>query len=80
VAPGLLPYETTVRMPTWGTIAELAEVVALAAAGKIHSEAEVYELDDAVNAYGKLRRGEVLGRAVVVPAHEHTSAMTSARS
>ncbi len=42
VAPGLIPYETTVRMPTWGTIAELAEVVALAAAGKIHSEAQVY--------------------------------------
>ncbi|MBV8998464.1 MAG: NAD(P)-dependent alcohol dehydrogenase [Solirubrobacterales bacterium] len=67
VAPGLIPYETTVRMPTWGTVAELAEVVALAADGKIHSEAEVYELDDAVSAYGKLRDGEVLGRAVVVP-------------
>jgi propanol-preferring alcohol dehydrogenase len=68
VAPGLLPYETTVRMPTWGTMAELAEVVGLAAAGKIHSEAEVYEFDDAVSAYGKLRRGDVLGRAVVIPA------------
>lgn len=71
VAPGLVPYETTVRMPTWGTVAELAEVVALAAAGKIHSEAEVYDLDDAVSAYGKLRQGEVLGRAVVLPAREH---------
>jgi hypothetical protein len=27
----------------------------------------VFELADAVSAYGKLRRGEVLGRAVVVP-------------
>jgi hypothetical protein len=27
----------------------------------------VYGLDDAVSAYGKLRKGEVLGRAVVVP-------------
>jgi propanol-preferring alcohol dehydrogenase len=68
VAPGLLPYETTVRMPTWGTVEELAEVVALAAAGKIHSEAEVYEFADTVSAYGRLRQGEVLGRAVVVPA------------
>ncbi len=67
VAPGLIPYESTVRMPTWGTVPELAEVVALAAAGAIHSEAEVYGLDDAVSAYGKLRQGEVLGRAVVVP-------------
>lgn len=70
VAPGLVPYETTVRMPTWGTVAELAEVVALATDGKIHSEAEVYDLDAAVSAYGKLREGEVLGRAVVVPARE----------
>ncbi len=67
VAPGLIPYETTVRMPTWGTVAELGEVVALAAAGKINSEAEVYGLDDAVSAYGRLRQGDVLGRAVIVP-------------
>ena len=71
VAPGLIPYETTVRMPTWGTVAELAEVVELAAAGKIHSEAEVHDLEDAVSAYGRLRRGEVLGRAVVLPARKH---------
>jgi propanol-preferring alcohol dehydrogenase len=61
-------------MPTWGTIAELAEVVELAAAGKIHSEAQVFGLDDAVGAYGKLRRGEVLGRAVVVPARDRALA------
>ena len=56
-------------MPTWGSLSELAEVVALARAGAIHSEAEVYDLDDAVIAYGKLRHGDVLGRAVVVPRH-----------
>jgi alcohol dehydrogenase, propanol-preferring len=67
IAPGLIPYETTVRMPTWGTVEELAEVVALAAAGSIKTEAEVYGLRDAVAAYGKLRQGGVLGRAVVVP-------------
>jgi alcohol dehydrogenase, propanol-preferring len=67
VAPGLVPYECTVRMPTWGTLGELAEVVALATAGAIHSEAEVYSLDGAVGAYGKLRQGDVVGRAVVVP-------------
>lgn len=70
VAPGLVPYESTVRMPTWGTVAELSEVVALATTGAIHSEAEVYGLDDAVRAYGKLRQGDVLGRAVVVPGHD----------
>jgi alcohol dehydrogenase, propanol-preferring len=67
VAPGLVPYETTVRMPTWGTVAELSEVVELARTGAIHSEAEVFGIDDAVSAYGKLRQGEVLGRAVVTP-------------
>ncbi len=67
VAPDLIPYESTVRMPTWGTVPELAEVVALARAGAIHSEAEVYGIDDVVSAYGKLRDGDVLGRAVVVP-------------
>ena len=67
VAPGRIPYECTVRMPTWGTVAELAEVVALASAGAIHSEAEVFGFDDVLSAYGKLRSGDVLGRAVVVP-------------
>ena len=65
VKPGLIPYEVTVRMPTWGTIPELAEVVALARSGAIHSEAEVYGLDEAVSAYGRLKQGEVVGRAVV---------------
>jgi propanol-preferring alcohol dehydrogenase len=67
VAPGLIPYETTVRMPTWGTVPELAEVVALARAGGIRSEAAVFGIEDVVAAYDKLNRGEVLGRAVVVP-------------
>ena len=67
VAPGLMPYECTVRMPTWGTVPELAEVVALASSGAIRSEAAIFDLEDVVAAYDKLRRGEVLGRAVVVP-------------
>ncbi|MGB0093143.1 MAG: NAD(P)-dependent alcohol dehydrogenase [Solirubrobacteraceae bacterium] len=65
VKPGLIPYECTVRMPTWGTLSELAEVVALARSGAIHSEAEVYGLDEAVAAYGRLKQGEVVGRAVI---------------
>ena len=44
-------------MPTWGTVAELAEVVALAAAGAIHSEAEVFGIDQVLSAYGRLRNG-----------------------
>jgi alcohol dehydrogenase, propanol-preferring len=65
VAPGRVPYECTIRMPTWGTLPELAEVVELARSGAIHSEAEVYALDEAVGAYGRLEAGEVVGRAVI---------------
>ena len=43
------------------------QVVELARRGAIHSEAEVYGIEDTITAYGKLRRGDVLGRAVVVP-------------
>jgi hypothetical protein len=33
----------------------------------------VYGIEDTIKAYGKLRRGDVLGRAVVVPRHpNHT--------
>jgi alcohol dehydrogenase, propanol-preferring len=69
VAPGHMPYECTVRMPSWGTLGELAEVVALATAGVIHSEAETFRLKDALEAYERLERGDVLGRAVAVPGH-----------
>jgi propanol-preferring alcohol dehydrogenase len=67
VAPGQLPFETTVMIPTWGTPAELLEVVALARAGALHTEVERFTLDQAVGAYERLSRGEVVGRAVVTP-------------
>lgn len=70
VAPGRVPYECTIRMPSWGTLAELAEVVALAEAGAIHSEAETFRLEDALTAYDRLERGEILGRAVALPSKE----------
>jgi alcohol dehydrogenase, propanol-preferring len=67
VRPGSLPFETTVFIPTWGTPAELIEVVALARAGAIHTEVERFRLDEAVGAYARLRDGEIVGRAVVTP-------------
>jgi alcohol dehydrogenase, propanol-preferring len=54
-------------VPTWGTISELVEVVELARAGAIHAEVERFPLDQAVDAYARLRRGDVVGRAVVTP-------------
>ena len=67
VRPGSFPFETTVLIPTWGTPAELLEVVALARAGAIHTEVERFRLDEAVEAYERLRNGEIVGRAVVTP-------------
>ena len=67
VRPGDVPFECSVYVPTWGTLAELVEVVALARAGAIHTEVERLTLDDAVEGYRRLQRGEVVGRAVVAP-------------
>lgn len=68
VNPGLLPFECSVVLPSWGTLPELAEVVALARSGAIHVEVERVSLEQTVEAYGRLKRGELRGRAVAVPA------------
>src|SRR5579859_4948638 len=68
VALGALPPEAVVTIPTWGTLAELVEVVALAQAGAISAEVERLALEEAIDGYRRLRRGEVVGRAVVTPA------------
>jgi propanol-preferring alcohol dehydrogenase len=68
VAPGKLPYECTVTIPSWGTLSELLEVVALARSGAIRTEVERLTLAQAGDGYRRLSRGEVRGRAVVVPA------------
>lgn len=67
-APGPMPYECNVVLPSWGTIQELREVVAMARAGAIHTEIEAISLDGVVKGYHRLKRGEVLGRVVANPA------------
>jgi propanol-preferring alcohol dehydrogenase len=64
---GAVPLECSVEIPNWGTLPELTEVVALARTGAIHVEVERVALDDTMDAYRRLDRGEVVGRAVVVP-------------
>jgi alcohol dehydrogenase, propanol-preferring len=61
------PYELNVRSTMWGTRAELAEVMALAAIGRIHPIYERFTLADSLAAYQKLHHNDVRGRAVVVP-------------
>jgi propanol-preferring alcohol dehydrogenase len=64
---GLVPYETSVTAPYWGTRGELIEVLDLARRGEIRVHVETYPIDDAPEAYRRLRAGQVNGRAVIVP-------------
>lgn len=62
-----LPYGAEVATSYWGTVTELMELVALARAGKIRVDVEAFPLDQAPEVYERLRRGEIRGRAVIVP-------------
>lgn len=63
-----LPYECSIGTTFWGTIAELAEVVALARARRITVDLERIDLGDALDAYGELEAGRFgTGRAVALP-------------
>jgi alcohol dehydrogenase, propanol-preferring len=63
-----LPYECSIGTTFWGTIAELAEVVALAQARRIAVDLERIDLGDALEAYGELEAGRFgTGRAVALP-------------
>ena len=61
------PYESTITNTYWGTIEDLYDVVDLYKAGSITPDVERYPLDEALEAYRKLRDGELDARAVVVP-------------
>ncbi|MFF5223451.1 NAD(P)-dependent alcohol dehydrogenase [Micromonospora sp. NPDC000212] len=65
--PPTIPLETSVTVPFWGTRAELQEVIALARAGLLTADVQTFPLERAPEAYDLLRRGEIHGRAVVVP-------------
>jgi propanol-preferring alcohol dehydrogenase len=64
---GSLPFEVRVCVPFWGTKAELAQVIALARAGRIRAQVERFSLAEAKTAYERLRSGQVRGRAVIIP-------------
>ncbi|MFG1673339.1 NAD(P)-dependent alcohol dehydrogenase [Micromonospora sp. NPDC049282] len=65
--PPTVPLETGVVVPFWGTRAELQEVIALGRAGRLHADVQTFPLAEAPEAYEALRRGDVHGRAVIVP-------------
>ena len=62
-----LPYEVNFTSTYWGSLADLHEVVALYRAGRIVPTIERFGLHDALEAYRRLRDGELTGRAVIVP-------------
>ncbi len=61
------PYGCQVSMPYWGSRTELMEVIALADAGRIKADVEVFPLEQAADVYQRLREGKIRGRAVLQP-------------
>lgn len=61
------PYATNLSSVYWGTVAELAEVLALASSGKISAHVERFPLSSALDAYERMKAGTLGGRAVIVP-------------
>lgn len=61
-------FEVLFEATLWGTVQELREVVALAEAGRLTPiELEYHPLEAINEVAARLRRGEVPGRAVIVP-------------
>ncbi|HET6949036.1 MAG TPA: alcohol dehydrogenase catalytic domain-containing protein [Acidimicrobiales bacterium] len=64
---GGLPRDADVFTFQGSSIADVEAVVALAAAGRIRCEIDVFPLARVADAYAALARGELRGRAVVTP-------------
>ena len=65
------PYGVTLGTTYWGTLPELMEIIALAQAGKVRAHIERFTLDQANDAYERMRTGALTGRAVIVPDAPH---------
>jgi propanol-preferring alcohol dehydrogenase len=67
---GAVPFydEKRVLGSVIGSRQQMRDVLALAAAGKLRAEVEAFPLDAAADVLGRLKRGEVRARAVLVPA------------
>jgi propanol-preferring alcohol dehydrogenase len=62
-----LPYEVKLTTSFWGTLPELHEVIALARQDKIKAHVQRFGLEEAMHAYELMEKGQLDGRAVVVP-------------
>lgn len=64
---GAVPFEAQLTIPYWGTAVELGEVLDLARSGKIRAHVERFGLEQAGDAYQRMREGSLAGRAVICP-------------
>jgi alcohol dehydrogenase, propanol-preferring len=62
-----VPQEASVATTYWGGVTELKEVIELARRGLLDVHTERFPLDRALDAYERLERGEIEGRAVITP-------------
>lgn len=62
-----VPMGTAVIAPYGGGFQDLIEVVELAKLGKIRTVVEHFPLDQVTQAYERMRKGELKGRAVMLP-------------
>jgi alcohol dehydrogenase, propanol-preferring len=62
-----LPYEVSLTTSFWGTLPELREVIALARQHKIKAHVQRFPLEQALHAYELMEKGQLDGRAVMVP-------------
>ena len=64
---GGLPNDAEVFTYQGSNIADLREVIDLAATGRIRSEVDVFPFSEVEEAYRRLEAGDLRGRAVVLP-------------
>lgn len=62
-----LPWGVCLMKPYSGSYRDLAEVIALAQAGRLSASIQRFGLDDAASAFDLLEAGKVNGRAVLIP-------------
>jgi len=65
--PTAVPWETPLSTHLGGTHEDLREIIALMRRGKISAETELFHLSDALIVLDKLAKGEIFGRAVLLP-------------
>ena len=64
---GTLPKGCSLMTTIGGSTADLAEVVALAEAGRVKPHIEQFSLDEVDTVFEKLHANEIKGRAVLIP-------------